>query len=280
LQSNGSSTLFDNVSRKHSDIYVIVSPPRCSSTAFARVFWEHPNVGYYSHEPFEILYYNGDNLANVAGKLERPLDLRTITPRPASGRNGSLVIKEMPYQVGDHFPLLVSLSTGPIIFLIRDPRLNIASRMAMKKLVGDNPLFPLIESGWELIHRQVGWCQENGVDHVIVDSMDYRNHPAAIFEQLFARFQLPFFDRMLSWEPMEDVEIDNLDGQHRHLYQRVMGSGGIEPANEPVPELKSFPIENGFREHVSQSLLIYEQLRRAPARLRVNRTAAKKSRLQ
>jgi hypothetical protein len=272
--------MFDNVMKRHSDIYVIVSPPRCSSTAFARVFWEHPNVGYYSHEPFEILYYNGDDLANVAGKLDSPLDLRRLTPQAVSGRNGSLVIKEMPYQVGDHFPLLVSLSTGPIIFLIRDPRLNISSRMAMKRLVGDNPLFPLVESGWELILKQVRWCQTNEIDHVIVDSMDYRNQPAVIFEQLFARFQLPFSNRLLSWEPMADVDIDNLDGRHRHLYQRVMGSEGIQPATEPIPELKSFPVDKGFREHVSQCLGIYEQLRRAPARLRVNHPASKKSRIQ
>ncbi len=271
--------MFDNIIKKHSDIYVIVSPPRCSSTAFARVFWEHPNVGFYSHEPFEILYYNGDQLANVADKLERPIDLREIGQRPKNGRNGSLVIKEMPYQVGIHFPLLVSLSTGPVIFLIRDPRLNISSRMAMKRLVGDNPLFPLVESGWELIQRQVRWCQSNEIDHIIVDSMDYRNQPSVIFEQLFARFQLPFSSRMLSWEPMADVDIDNLDGQHRHLYERVMSSSGIEPATEPIPELESFPVDKGFRAHVSQCLQIYEELRRAPARLRVNQAASKNSKI-
>lgn len=150
----------------------------------------------------------------------------------------------------------------------------------MKRLVGDNPLFPLVESGWELIQRQVRWCQMNEIDHVIVDSMDYRNQPAVIFEQLFARFQLPFSNRMLSWKPMADVDIDNLDGRHRHLYERVMGSAGIQPATEPIPELKSFPVDKGFREHVSQCIGIYEQLRRAPARLRVNRSPSKKSRIQ
>jgi hypothetical protein len=262
--------LFENVRERHGEIYVIVSPPRCSSTAFARVFWEHPNVGYYSHEPFEVLYYNGENLSTVVEKLEQPLDLREIKRYQSVGRNGSLIIKEMPYQVGRHFPLLVSLATGPIIFLIRDPRLNISSRMVMKRLVGDNPLFPLVESGWELIQRQVRWCQSNEISHVIVDSTDYRNQPTAVFEQVFARFQLPFSSGMLSWEPLTDVDIDNLDGRHRHLYKRVMDSSGIEPAIELVPEIESFPVENGFREHVKKCLRIYEALRRAPARIRVS----------
>ena len=38
---------------RYSDVIVIVSPPRCRSTALARVFWEHPLVRYYAHEPFE-----------------------------------------------------------------------------------------------------------------------------------------------------------------------------------------------------------------------------------
>ncbi len=41
----------------YDQIYVIVSPPRCSSTAFARVFWELPTVKYYAHEPFEGTYF-------------------------------------------------------------------------------------------------------------------------------------------------------------------------------------------------------------------------------
>jgi hypothetical protein len=81
LKSNGSNSHFDNILARHTAIYVIVSPPRCSSTAFARVFWEHPDVGYYSHEPFEIVYYNGANLAMVASKMEQPLDLRHLKPQ-------------------------------------------------------------------------------------------------------------------------------------------------------------------------------------------------------
>ena len=71
---------FDAIRARHSAVYVIVSPPRCGSTAFARVFWEHPSVRYYSHEPFEVTYYRKEGLAEVAAKLAAPLDLAAINP--------------------------------------------------------------------------------------------------------------------------------------------------------------------------------------------------------
>ena len=63
------------IAARYPEIVVIISPPRCSSTAFARVFWEHPEVRYYCHEPFEVTYYDDAPLADVAAKLEAPIDL-------------------------------------------------------------------------------------------------------------------------------------------------------------------------------------------------------------
>ncbi len=97
---------FDKIRSKHEKIYLIMSPPRCSSTAFSRVFWEQPSVGYYSHEPFEVVYYNHDSLTHVVDKLATPLDLQNIKTIHTYDHGNSLVIKEMPYQVNSHFPLL------------------------------------------------------------------------------------------------------------------------------------------------------------------------------
>ena len=52
------------------EIFVIVSPPRSNSTAFARVFWEQPSVRFYAHEPFEVTYYRERDLSEVAEKPE------------------------------------------------------------------------------------------------------------------------------------------------------------------------------------------------------------------
>lgn len=253
---------------RHSAIHVIVSPPRCGSTALARVFWEHPSVRFYCHEPFEVTYYDKQGLNAVFDKLAKPLDIQAVTSASANDAD-ALVVKEMPYQVGDHFPLLASLATAPVVFLIRDPRLNIASRIAKKLETGDSPFFPLIETGWELIAEQIDYCRGEGISYALIDASDYRNDPTGVFPELFARFGLDFSTSMLSWQSCDDLEIDNLDGAHSHLYRRVLSSRGVQPAQEPIPELASFVEEKGVRKHVEKCLQIYAELRSDPQHIRV-----------
>ena len=252
---------------RHERIYVIVSPPRCSSTAFARVLWEQPSVRFYCHEPFEVTYYMGQGLCEVVGKLESPLDLSRIRHLEGSGDARALVIKEMPYQVGDNFPLLAALATKPLIFLMRDPRRNISSRRKKKLEVGDSPLYPFVESGWELLSAQLEHCRREGIVHLLVDSADFRGQPDAVLPQVLERFGLPYSGECLRWHACEEVELDNLDGQHRHLYGEVLASTGIKPDEAPIPALESFPEEDGVRDHVARCLRIYDELRRAPERV-------------
>jgi hypothetical protein len=261
---------------KYDRVYVIVSPPRCSSTAFARVFWEQPSVRYYAHEPFEGTYFMDQNLDDVLDNLRTPLDLQRVKKNSASRFGNSLVIKEMPYQVGANFPFLVNLTRKPVVFLTRDPRLNIASRMAKKEEVGDNPLFPLVETGWDLIADQIKFCKEQGISYLIVDAKDFRNQPVPIFKQIFDRLGLPYQKEVLTWNSRPDVDIDNLEGDHHHLYQEVLSSTGMLPDTDPLPSLESFPMENGYRDHVRHCLRIFEKLQNSSARIRVPHRSAEK----
>lgn len=254
---------------RYSDVVVVLSPPRCSSTAFARTLWEHERVRYYSHEPFERTYFDGAGIEVVADTLEQPLDLLEAYKETAAGE--ALVIKEMPYQVGARAATLLALATTPVVFLIRDPRLAVQSRMRKKVEVGDEPLYPLIESGWELLLRQLDHCREQAIPYLIADAADFRAHPGAIFEQVCARLGLNYSPELLRWRSGRHIEIDNLDGRHRHLYARVLRSRGIEPPIEEVPSLESFPQAGGWREHVEWCLGVYESLRAAPERLRAPR---------
>jgi hypothetical protein len=268
MQSSLSQSKFEAIRERYDDIYVIVSPPRCSSTAFARVYWEQPSIRYYAHEPFEGTYFMDQGLDHVLDNLHNALDLRDIKSYSFAGLGKSLVIKEMPYQVGEHLPLLLGLTKKPVVFLTRDPRQNIASRMAKKQEVGDNPLFPHIETGWQLIADQIEYCKENGIPYMIVDAKDFRNQPVAIFRQLFKRLGLPFQEDMLHWNSRPDVDIDNLEGDHHHLYQDVLSSTGMRPDTDAIPALSSFPVENGYRAHVRQCMQIYQRLLVSPARIK------------
>lgn len=247
----------------YSDVFAIVSPPRCSSTALARIFWEQPSIRYYCHEPFETTYYDDADLGQVGGKISRPLDLEALKSVPTSSNGRGLVIKEMPYQVGANFPLLAAMATRPLVFLMRDPRSSIASRMRKKQEVGEDPFFLPVESGWELLREQVDWCRREGVPHLLVDSSDYRNQPEEVFPELFAKLGLPFETKMLDWRPCPEVELDNLGGRHRHLYTAVLSSSGVAPDGSDPPALASFPTERGWREHVECCLSIYRELRQS-----------------
>ena len=253
---------FEAILRRHSAIYVIVSPPRSGSTAFARVLWEHPTVRYYCHEPFEVTYYRKEGLGEVAAKLDAPLDLAPLNPPSAQPIDNRLVIKEMPYQVGDNYPILFELATKPLVFLIRDPRLNIASRIEKKVMVGSSPYFPLIETGWMLIAKFIASCRDKEIPYMVVDATDFRNEPEAVFSQVFERLGLDFSAEMLSWHAHPEVELDNLAGEHSHLYRRVLSSTGIQPALEEIPPIDSFPTEHGIRAHVLECLDIYRPLGR------------------
>ncbi len=259
---------FEQLREKHGEIYVLVSPPRCCSTAFARVLWEHRSIRYYSHEPFEVTYYLGHGVSEVVERLRSPLDLGAITRCASPPSNGRLVIKEMPYQVGENFELLLSLATQPVTFLVRDPRLNIASRMAQKRVGGESEIFPLVETGWELLAEQIRFCRENGVPYALVDASDFRSHPRTVFEKVLAGLDLPFTESLLKWDPCEQVALDNLGGRHDHLYLRVLASEGIEPPTEEPPDVHSFPAEGGVRDHVHRCLDIYGVLREDSARVR------------
>jgi hypothetical protein len=262
---------FEEIKGIYDQIYVIVSPPRCSSTAFARVFWELPSVRYYAHEPFEGTYFLGQEIDSALDNLKHPLDLQEVKQNPTLPSSSGLVIKEMPYQAGDNFPLLVSLTRKPVVFLTRDPRLNVASRMAKKEEVGDSPFFPLLETGWELIASQIKYCKEHGVPYLIVDAKDFRNNPIPIFTQIFDRLNLEFESGALTWNSRPDVDIDNLKGGHNHLYEEVLSSTGMLPDTDAIPTIESFPTANGYREHVRQCMHIYERLQNSSARVRLPR---------
>lgn len=253
---------FETLTQQYDNIYFIVSPPRCGSTAFARVFWEHPSIRYYSHEPFETTYYADATLSDVYEQLTTPLDLLPVKADHTTETSGnSLVIKEMPYQIGDNFTKVLDYFVKPIIFLIRDPRLNIESRINKKLETGDSPFFPLKETGWELIQGQISHCRAQQIPYLLVDATDFRNQPQVILPQVFEKLGLSFFDYQLQWKADHSIQIDNLGGAHEHLYKKVLGSNTIRPATEAIPSLDSFTEEGGIRAHVKDCLNIYQALR-------------------
>lgn len=246
------------VRERHGEVYVLLGPPRTASTAVSRILWNHPRVGWYSHEPFEPTWYEGAGPERAAELLEAPEAVAGLGGR---GEGHALVVKEMTFQVGDAFPLLAALATRPVVFLVRDPRLTVASRMKVLRRAGRPEVFPLRESGWEDLADQLAHVRREGIPHVVVDSGDLRREPETVVPPLLERLGLTFTLDLLTWPSSAATGLSALSGPEDPFYQRVLDSQGIEPPAERIPDLAEFPADGGFREHVAQCVAQYEELR-------------------
>jgi len=246
------------VLERHGEVLAIVAPPRTASTALARILWNHPEVGFYSHEPFEPTWYRDASIEVAAELLNAPAPVGELGGR---GMGRALVVKEMTFQVGDAFPVLAELATRPIVFLIRDPRLSIASRMEVLRRSGRPELFPLRESGWDDLGRQLDFVRAAGLPHLVVDSHDLRSSPETVVPPLLDALGLSFTSELLTWKPSTATGLSAVSGPADPFYQRVLQSGGIEPPRESPPPLESFPETDGFRAHVAECVARYEALR-------------------
>ncbi len=251
-----SSALAARLRERHGEVYVLIGPPRTASTAISRILWNHPAIGWYAHEPFEPTWYEGADLARAEELLEAPQPVAGLGGR---GRGRALVVKEMTFQVGDAFPLLAELATRPLAFVIRDPRLTIASRMKVLRRSGRPELFPLRESGWEDLARQLAHVRREGIPHVVVDSSDLRRAPEQRAPALLESLGLTFTPDLLAWKSSEATGLSAVAGADDPFYRRVLDSHGIEAPSERVPDLAELPAS--LRAHVTECVAQYEELR-------------------
>lgn len=243
---------------RHGEVYVLVGPPRTASTAISRILWNHAAVGWYCHEPFEPTWYERAEAARAAELLEAPDAVGSLGGR---GAGRALVVKEMTFQVGDAFPLLAELATRPLVFLIRDPRLTVASRMKVLRRSGRPEVFPLRESGWEDLARQLAYTRREGIPHLVVDSGDLRRAPEQVAPALLETLGLTFSPDLLRWDASSATGLSAVSGADDPFYRRVLGSQGIEPPAERIPDLAEFPADGGLRDHVAECVVQYERLR-------------------
>ncbi len=242
--------------------YLVIGPPRSASTALSRVIWNNPGIRYYSHEPYEATYFKGLDLAEAVAALNNPLDLTGVAgPKTGDG----VLVKEISFQIGEHLPHLLARTAHPVVFLLRDPRLTISSRRRVKELQQQPPDFPLVETGWQDLVAQIDHCREHGVEHLVIDSFDFRSHPAGVFERLFGAWGLTFDQAQLSWRPQPELSLSNYRvGGVDHFFTRVLNSEGLElPVEVPIP-VEDFPSAGGLRDHVRWAMEQYERLRESP----------------
>lgn len=254
--TGGQRFLPENLPADFDPIAVILSPPRCGSTALARSFWQHRAFRWYLHEPFDRVYHVGPDphpgsAADIL--IDRP-DL------PPGGQRGTgLVIKEMTFQAGDAIAEF-QVATMPVVFLVRDPRLSVLSRMKRRELDGDAASFPAREAGWRDLTAAIALFREAGTPYVIVDVTDIRRQPEVVLRALCRRLGLRWDPAMLRWKNLSGLRLGNIGGRQDAWYARVLGSTAWERPDERLPPPGIFR-KHGMSGVVAECLSAYEQVR-------------------
>lgn len=248
--------LSENLTSDFDPVAVILSPPRCGSTVLARSLWQHRAFRWYLHEPCDRAYHMGPHHGS------EPVTDMLIDRTGPSGRRlegTGLVIKEMTFQARDVIEEF-KVATVPAVFLIRDPRLSVFSRMRRRELDGDDAAFPAREAGWRDMISAIRLFSEAGSPYVIVDITDIRRRPEVALQALCRRLGLPWDPAMLRWKSLTGLRLGNIGGLQDAWYSRVLGSTAWEQPDEKLPS------PDVFRKHrmsdvVAESLAAYRQVK-------------------
>jgi Sulfotransferase domain len=242
---------------RYDPVLLILSPPRCGSTAVARAFWQHPAFRRYVHEPCDSVYHRDGGPAEVVRAVEDGVDTAVGGGPPPWG-NG-IIVKEMTFQAGGLLPEFLAAATLPVLFTIRDPRLSIRSRMRQRERGGQPAWFPPAESGWHDLDRALALARDRHIPYAIAEFDRLCADPPAVIPAACRRLGLPDTPAMLSWAPARDVSLGQLGRQQRHWYERVLASDGFQPPAGTPPPVGSFPAGHGIRAHVADCLDRYER---------------------
>lgn len=112
--------------RERLNIFLLVSPPRCSSSLIEGTITRSPNVLLGSHEPFA---YFGAYDESPEEAYKRLFD--DINEGKNLHSNSNVVVKEMSHWIGKggEFQKALELFKPPIAFLIRNPLLSTESKL-------------------------------------------------------------------------------------------------------------------------------------------------------
>ncbi|GAA2711063.1 hypothetical protein ACFY2R_18595 [Micromonospora olivasterospora] len=236
-------------------VLVILSPPRCGSTALARAFWRHPAFRWYVHEPYDRAYHRGAGPAAARAALAEPLEV---------GRPGAtgLVVKEMTFQAGAGLADLLRAATLPVVVPVRDPRLAVRSRARQRALAGQPAAFPAVESGWPDLAAALDLMRATAVPYVVVEFTALRRRPAALLPVLCRQLGLGFTPDLLSWPARAGLPLGQLGAEQRHWYDRALSSSRFVADDERPPGPDDVPAP--LRPHLAEWLDVYRRAMRDP----------------
>ncbi len=173
---------------------------------------------------------------------------------------------------------------SPLLFLVRDPRRTIESRLrrVARDLAKEKPgpelrtrlgravesrdygglgdvfnedVFPLDRTGWRHLDRQLRRCRKNGIGYRILDASDFRERPGPCLRELCRTWKLDYEENMLEWSDDDGLTLGGM-GEQEAWYRRVLQSKGVEAETDSPISPDRLP--ERFRDHLPFAVGIYE----------------------
>lgn len=229
---------------------LILAPPRTGSTALARCFWQHPDFGWYVHEPFDLVFHHGAPERHARETLAAP-------QRVSDSATGGVVIKEMTFQVTvpAQLDVLLEHANLPVLIPLRDPRLAIWSRMKQLADSQQRREFSRAQAGWRPLLDAIRHLQGRGFPHVSIDMHEVREDP----ERGLARVcrQLGIMEHAMGqWASTSVDAVGQLGDEQAAWYRQVLTTDQLLPETAGPPDINAFP--PSMRSIVEEAVAIYE----------------------
>lgn len=251
----------------------LISPPRTGSTLIARILWSSGIISHHCHEPFEALYWGNGGEETVENILFKPMEVATGARQPlaeiALPQDAGLLLKEMTFQLNaEQFLFMAEVSTTPIIFVVRDPRLAAVSRLRIVGELTGAKTFKPEESGWIALQDQINLCKNHNLPYVIVDSGALRRNSTNILQKLANALGVEtlasHWDNKTGLQlcaPEVGILMGDVRAHDDPFYRRVLASTSIQPPDQvDFNAIEKRLTDAGLSDEVKEWLDIYSDV--------------------
>lgn len=231
---------------------LILAPPRTGSTALARCFWQHPDFGWYVHEPFDRVFHHGAPERDAEETLAAP-------ERVSDSATGGTVIKEMTFQVTvpAQLDVLLEHANLPVLIPLRDPRLAIWSRMKQLAESQQGMEFGRAQAGWRPLLDAIRHLQDREFPHVLIDMHAVREDPERGLARACRQLGITAH-AMGQWASTSVDAVGQLGDEQAAWYRQALTADQLLPDTADPPDIHAFP--PSMRSTVEEGVAIYEAM--------------------
>lgn len=234
-------------------------PSRSVSTAMQKAFQQRPDTQTL-FEPFaDTYYFSDDRYTTMYGDKPEVASktFKVVCDEVMQTEADVVFMKEMAYFVSPYdFGSFLDQATNT--FIIRDPKLTLASRKKERKdEIGEHEFgFTGLEVLWKYIRTQ-----NPDVAPVVVDGERLRANPEKVLRKYCELVDLAFADDMLAWNAGPIREFEEYEAaSHARWHKTLDNSTGFISDNRVGLELNMSELTPGEVDMLKRASVVYDQI--------------------